>query len=67
MRGNLNTQMVKLKADCEDRVTELQRQLDLAHKRQLPSMSEIKDGVKQYFNLNVHIVFLRLIHSTARR
>ena len=53
MRGNLNTQMVKLKADCDDRVTELQRQLDLAHKHQLPSMFKMKDGVKQHFNLKL--------------
>lgn len=64
MRDRLTKQMVKLKGDCEDRVTELQSQLDLAHKCQLPSMFKMKDGVKQYFNLKFDIYLNVLIIST---
>ena len=48
MKDELNGQMTRLRADCADRVCQLEKQLDLANDIRTASMFQIKDEVTFY-------------------
>ena len=45
MKDELNEQMVKLREECANTVTELEKQLDSAHGNRMSSMFQMKEEV----------------------
>ena len=54
MKAELNGQMVRLRAECADRVTELEKQIDSAQGNRMSSMFQMKEEVKVYPTLKYH-------------
>ena len=48
MKDDLNGQMVKLREEYANRVTELEKQLDSAHGNRMSSMFQMKEEVIYY-------------------
>ena len=48
MKDDLNGQMVKLREEYANRVTELEKQLDSAHGNRMSSMFQMKEEVTYY-------------------
>ena len=46
--------MVRLRAECADRVTELEKQIDSAQGNRMSSMFQMKEEVKVYPTLKYH-------------
>ena len=46
MKDELNDQMVRLREECANRVTELEKQLDTAHGNRMSSMFQMKEEVQ---------------------
>ena len=49
MKDELNGQMVRLREECANRVSELEKQLDTAHGNRMSSMFQMKDEVESEF------------------
>ena len=49
MKDELNGQMTRLRADCADRVCQLEKQLDLSNEHRTSSMFQMKEEVIVYF------------------
>ena len=48
MKDELNGQMTRLRADCADRVCQLEKQLDLSNEHRTSSMFQMKEEVIIY-------------------
>ena len=48
MKDELNGQMTRLRADCADRVCQLEKQLDLSNEHRTSSMFQMKEEVTFY-------------------
>ena len=57
MKDELNGQMVRLRAECADRVCELEKQLDSAHGNRMSSMFQMKEEVGTAVS-NINILIL---------
>ena len=53
MKDELNEQMVKLREECANTVTELEKQLDSAHGNRMSSMFQMKEEVALEIFLSV--------------
>ena len=54
MKAELNAQMTTLKAECADRVTELEEQLNSSHDDRATSMFQQEKEVTIYFSLTFY-------------
>merc|ERR1719412_1301194 len=50
MKDELNGQMTRLRADCADRVCQLEKQLDLSNEHRTSSMFQMKEEVEIEYN-----------------
>ena len=59
MKDELNGQLVRLREECANRVTELEKQLDTAHGNRMSSMFQMKEEVRKIYlyikNVNIFL------------